>query len=527
MRKKSTRLLSAALAVCMTATVLPMSAFASGVAELESSVSSQKTTAAQSEETEGVKIDEAHFPDSNFREFVTQKFDTNPKDGTLSKDELAKVTDLNCDKSYSGVTDDEKIKSLKGIEYFTSLKTLSCRRNLLTELDVSNNSELKSLDCDENQLSALDVSNHPALEDLSSYHNPLTALNVSNCPALKTLSCEGDRLLSELDVSSCSALEKLYCDACHLSVLVLGNHPNLMYLNCSENRLTSLNIIGSNAIDQSRYDRFHTYSNSYDIVVADNRYRLSKLPGNFDASKVENSQGGSFDAESNILTVDPNATEVTYTYNCGTYASGDSIKAKFTLNVTHHTHHYGDWLHDETDHWKKCTDSDCPEREESVTETKAPHDFDEDGVCKVCGYQRETAVPDAPAGGSDTGNIQGAISAVVIGAAAGAIIYEAGTGIYRVINMPGIPMPSNRIELAELLWEHAGKPEPVSTALYSDIDEGDTDAQKAARWAVEQGLMKDDSEKNTFNPYFPVGKLRVCLTWNAAKEKGLFAKTEE
>lgn len=132
-----------------------------------------------------------------------------------------------------------------------------------------------------------------------------------------------------------------------------------------------------------------------------------------------------------------------------------------------------------------------------------------------------------PVGPSDTGNIQGAISAVVIGAAAGAIIYEAGTGIYRVINMPGIAMPSNRIELAELLWEHAGKPEPVSTALYSDIDEGDTDAQKAARWAVEQDLMKDDADNNKFNPYFPVSKLRTCLTWNAAKEKGLFDKTEE
>ena len=132
-----------------------------------------------------------------------------------------------------------------------------------------------------------------------------------------------------------------------------------------------------------------------------------------------------------------------------------------------------------------------------------------------------------PVGPSDTGNIQGAISAVVVGAAAGAIIYEAGTGIYRVINMPGIPMPSNRIELAELLWEHAGKPEPVSTALYSDIDEGDTDAQKAARWAVEQDLMKDDADNNKFHPAFPVSKLRVCLTWNAAKEKGLFDKTEE
>ena len=119
------------------------------------------------------------------------------------------------------------------------------------------------------------------------------------------------------------------------------------------------------------------------------------------------------------------------------------------------------------------------------------------------------------------------MAGVVIGGIAAVGAYEVGTGLYRVINMPGIPMPSDRIELAELLWEHAGKPEPVSTALYSDIDEGDTDAQKAAHWAVEQDLMKDNSEKNKFNPHFPVSKLRTCLTWNAAKEKGLFAKTEE
>lgn len=174
---------------------------------------------------------------------------------------------------------------------------------------------------------------------------------------------------------------------------------------------------------------------------------------------------------------------------------------------------------------------------DGVTELKGVLDYDlknpetatltvpEGDVFVTAVYENE--IVDPGTGGDAADNIQGAISAVVVGAAAGAIIYEAGTGIYRVINMPGIPMPSNRIELAELLWEHAGKPEPVSTARYSDIDEGDTDAQKAAHWAVEQGLMKDDSEKNTFNPYFPVGKLRVCLTWNAAKEKGLFAKTEE
>lgn len=174
---------------------------------------------------------------------------------------------------------------------------------------------------------------------------------------------------------------------------------------------------------------------------------------------------------------------------------------------------------------------------DGVTELKGVLDYDlknpetatltvpEGDVFVTAEYADE--IVDPGTGDAAAGNIQGAISAVVVGAAAGVIIYEAGTGIYRVINMPGIPMPSNRIELAELLWEHAGKPEPVSTARYSDIDEGDTDAQKAAHWAVEQDLMKDDSEKNTFNPYFPVGKLRVCLTWNAAKEKGLFDKTEE
>ena len=163
---------------------------------------------------------------------------------------------------------------------------------------------------------------------------------------------------------------------------------------------------------------------------------------------------------------------------------------------------------------------DDPENPETATLTVPDYD-----VFVTAVYEDEIVDPGTGDGAAD--NIKGALSAVVVGAAVGAIIYETGTGIYRVINMPGIPMPSNRIELAELLWEHAGKPEPVSTALYSDIDEGDTDAQKAAHWAVEQDLMQDNSEKNTFNPHFPVSKLRTCLTWNAAKEKGLFDKTEE
>ena len=956
MRKKSTRLLSAALAACMTVTVLPMSAFASGEEELKSDVSPQKTTAEQSEETGGVTgdvvINEA-FPDQVFREFVKQ-YDNN-NDGKLSQDELAAVTEMDLDpydvpydKPYRG----EKISSLKGIEHFTSLKNLNCKLNLLTELDVSQNPALESLDCSYNQLRALDVSNNLALKELNccgsnngSYK--LSALDVSNCPALEKLNCKGNELstldvshnlaltelkcggnsLGALDVSKNSELNSLDCEGNHLSALDVSKNSELNSLNCGDNKLSALNVSNNSkltilgcwdnklseldlrnnsaleqltcysnqlseldvsqnkalkllncgynllselnvsqnlvlealycdsnqlseldvsqnkalkglvcrrnqlsALDLSNnqklsahlycdsnqltslnlgeryFEFFSCNGNSYDIVVDEtNCYDLSKLPGKFDASKVMDLHGGTLDKENNILTVDKNATEITYTYNCGTYInSGNIIKAKCKLNVTHHTHHYGDWLHDEAYHWHECTDHDCPEPEESVKD-KAEHTFDDnakDKDCNTCGYVRPlytvttvnatakleseaeelkapvaagtevtltaadasegktfagwklyqvvndteseitdetelakllkngiattatltltmpaynvkaepyysnipyniTAVdctvdkpeapmgdtvtatrralkanerftgwtvtvngveqdtdtflkPDAddptkvsfvmpaenveikanfkgiptlnptlrvgdhvtatiegsdasvpsgstvpvpknkivhltatvpdgqhfiswtvlvggeeqkadtflttpdendptkvtftmpdknvevkatfendpipepdPVGPSDTGNIQGAISAVVIGAAAGAIIYEAGTGIYRVINMPGIPMPSNRIELAELLWEHAGKPEPVSTALYSDIDEGDTDAQKAARWAVEQDLMKDDADNNKFHPAFPVSKLRTCLTWNAAKEKGLFDKTEE
>lgn len=113
---------------------------------------------------------------------------------------------------------------------------------------------------------------------------------------------------------------------------------------------------------------------------------------------------------------------------------------------------------------------------------------------------------------------------VIIGGAVILGAYETGTGIYRLMNMQGLPLPSNRIELAELVWERAGKPEPQNMTdenLYANIDADDTDAQKAAHWMVEQELMKFDEDNNKFHPCFPVSKLRVCLTWQNAKDKGL------
>ena len=134
--------------------------------------------------------------------------------------------------------------------------------------------------------------------------------------------------------------------------------------------------------------------------------------------------------------------------------------------------------------------------------------------------------PIDPIGPSDTDYGGDIAAGVVIGGIAAVGAYEVGTGLYRILAMDDVAMPTNRIALAKLLWERAGKPEPESTALYSDLSAEDTDAQKAARWAVEQGLM-DAAEDGKFHPAFPVSKLRVCLTWEKAKQKGLFDTAAE
>ena len=137
--------------------------------------------------------------------------------------------------------------------------------------------------------------------------------------------------------------------------------------------------------------------------------------------------------------------------------------------------------------------------------------------------------PIDPIGPSDTDYGGDIAAGVVIGGIAVVGAYEVGTGLYRITQMDDVAMPTNRLALAKLLWERAGKPEPESTALYSDISAEDTDAQKAARWAVEQELLKDDTneDEQKFHPAFPVSKLRVCLTWEKAKQKGLFDTAAE
>lgn len=123
--------------------------------------------------------------------------------------------------------------------------------------------------------------------------------------------------------------------------------------------------------------------------------------------------------------------------------------------------------------------------------------------------------PVEPAGG---GSGDGGAGAVVAGALLGGAGYLLGTRLWLESTFGFVP--ANRIELAMALWKRADCPAPVSTELYPDIDEDDTDAQAAARWCVEQDLMKDFARTNSdgtqtvkFKPYDYVFRPQSLVKW--------------
>jgi len=119
------------------------------------------------------------------------------------------------------------------------------------------------------------------------------------------------------------------------------------------------------------------------------------------------------------------------------------------------------------------------------------------------------------------------------GAAAGTVIvggvvllyqgHMLGTELYLRYLLPhGAIIPQNRAELAVLLWQDAGNPEPVSTALYSDISNEDSAIQQAARWAVENDLMElldADEHPDHFDPFAPVTFTDSIHAWKKAQER--------
>lgn len=228
-----------------------------------------------------IKVNETTFPDANFRRWLHDM--SFGRDYRLTEEEIAGVESITIG-NYG-------IKDLKGIEYFTALKSLDCSHNKLTELDlsecpglvtvncasnylaslnVSKNALLTSLDCSRNSpLTELDVSQNTALTSLECSYCALTMLDVSQNTALTSLSCKGNKMtmldmspntnltslncgsnksLTMLDVSQNAALKSLSCEWCNLSELYLPKGTALTSLSCQYNKLTTLDVSGNSAL---------------------------------------------------------------------------------------------------------------------------------------------------------------------------------------------------------------------------------------------------------------------------------------
>lgn len=402
----------------------------------------------QRDETGGIPIDSAHFPDAKFLEYVKQ-FDTDGN-GSLSQAELEKVTVI----YVLGMG----IKDLTGIEFFPELEDLDCSENQLTQLDVSKNPKLKRLVCYENKLTSLDVSGNTSLTELHCYTNQLTSLNLGENANLNKLNCVVNRLTS-LDLSGNANLTILSCNSNLLTSLDVSNNPNLILLDCERNLLASLNVSKNTALDT-----LDCSGNKRSLELSDSgRFDLSTLPG-FDPDRAVWPEGVT--VENGILTVPYNTTSLTYRYDVRGNGADDDYK-EFVLT------------------------------------------FDE---------VKEPDLPDDSSAPADTGSTAGgAIAAVAVGGAAVWGGYELVTRVMLHSLLPeGAAIPASRGQLALLVWNTAGRPEPMNAPAFADVTDPDT--ARAAQWCVEQGLLtlkKDGS----FDPDGWTPKFRVIQVWNKAFPK--------
>jgi len=640
MRKKSTRFLSAALAVSMMVSALPVGAFAAqaGAASAESSVSTQA-------EEDAVAIDATNFPDGAFRQYVADNFDKD-KDGALNQTERNAVKEIRI--SNSGCT------SLQGLKYFSKLTDLFCSDNNLTELDVSENPELKRLICYNNSLTSLNLNKNTKLESLNCNKNKLTVLDLRENKSLWWLRCNNNCLTSldlrnnpkirdlqvgfqryqilanddrtydlhqlpgkfELDGVTTGSWEggtvdpatwilkansttvtydyEVDDDGFRFSVTLDVHWHNYQWEHDGTKHrkvCTTANCPGLTADQEAEGP--HIYTNAKDIdcntcgyvrplytvtaenatvelenevlaapVAAGTKVTLTagdtpegKTFHGWKLYKVENGTETEITDEAELAKLLANGTEATATltvpaYNVKAVPDYDSIQYTITAKnctVNPATAAKGDVITatpNEQGPGKKFTGWKATKTVNGVEVDITGELSAEDAMHSVKltmpganvtiealfvdDSQLPEPDPDQPVVTDDgSGDI---VAGVVIGGIAAVGAYEVGTGLYRILAMDDVAMPTNRLALAKLLWERAGKPEPESTALYSDISAEDTDAQKAARWAVEQGLLKDDDSVEgelKFHPAFPVSKLRVCLTWEKAKQKGLFDQNTE
>ena len=169
-------------------------------------------------------------------------------------------------------------------------------------------------------------------------------------------------------------------------------------------------------------------------------------------------------------------------------------------------------------HWKE--EEKKPDTQEKPNEPNPPQNPD-DNKPGTPEKPNDPTPPEVPAVEEDDTAAIGYAAAAVTAAFVGWGAYRIGSEVYLKYLLPkDVLLPQNRIQLAELLWEDAGRPAPADAAPYADVDANDTDARQAARWAVENGLLTlPDTEKpEEFVPYRSVSYAKSARAWNKAQQ---------
>ncbi|OXZ32431.1 cell wall-binding repeat-containing protein [Finegoldia magna] len=265
-----------------------------------------------------VEINETNFPDAKFRKNI-KEFDKN-NDGKFSKDEINYVTSIFAENGE---------KNLKGLEYFTEIKSLFLGYSVnyvdtskntklekihfsgndsLRELDLSHNNELIVLRLEFTNIEKLNLSNNTKLEYGELWNNKLKEINLKNCKNLAKLNVDSNKLKS-IDLKDCVNLDKFSCSDNELEKLDISNNKKLNYLNLRNNRLQSLDTTKNRELDRLVADM---QSFNYYTDINHRFIDLGKLPGKPNPKRIKNIKNGKL--VGNKIVLDKDKEFITYDY---------------------------------------------------------------------------------------------------------------------------------------------------------------------------------------------------------------------
>ncbi|MBR0085543.1 MAG: hypothetical protein IJL97_03230, partial [Lachnospiraceae bacterium] len=219
-----------------------------------------------------VAINTTNFPDSLFREYVSDTYDKND-DNVLSASEAANATWFDFTSTVY-----DTMYSLKGIEYFPNIVQLKVSGTKITQLDLSHNTKLTNIDVHGNRLGSLNIDNLTELTKLEAYSNPLTSLNISDNLKLQSCFVHNTYLIS-FDASDHEDLVTLWLDGCsRLTGVDVHDCYDLKWLSLNGTKISSLDISGTPELidvyrNGTRSDQGY-YSYRYDSGAGDQATEL-------------------------------------------------------------------------------------------------------------------------------------------------------------------------------------------------------------------------------------------------------------